>query len=123
MSVIRLPPIGSSALRMLIGIVRRSSSIWVSVPLVVDAQPCRYSGEEGIVVLRTRGVRGVQHPSERELEDVVVPGHVALGHDGRQRVGYGLDEVRKRLAGREGSVTVSRGCRIACVTSLTAEVR
>ena len=71
------------------------------VPFVVKAQSCRDAGEEGVVVLSARGVRGAQDLSQRELEDVVVPGQVALGHDRRQRVGHRRDEARDRLAGRD----------------------
>ena len=61
MSVMRLPPIGSSALRMLTGMVTRNSSTWSPCSLVVEAQPGRDAGEEGVVVRRARGVRGGQH--------------------------------------------------------------
>ena len=67
-------------------------------------------------------VRGGQQVRQRELKHVVVPGQVAFGHDRRQRVGHGPQDARDRLAGRDVSVTVSRGCRTACATSPTAEV-
>lgn len=98
MSVMRLPPIGSSALRILIGIVTRNSS---------TASPCRswYRRRPAVTPARktwvcgARLVGGPEHVIQRELQDVVVPGEVAFRHDRRQCVRHGLEEPGDGLAG------------------------
>ena len=68
--------------------------------LVIKTQTGRDRSQKRIVVLGARRVCGLQHLSQREFEDVVMPGQMALGHHRRQRVGHRRDKARDRLPGR-----------------------